>query len=88
MVYLNSFILIDLYSPSNVGNSTDDRVTERVTSDFQHAACNEQEEQKDSAQDHNDVHPHSLSVEKQKQCEKVLFYTKHKRTADRMRKLF
>ncbi len=49
-------------SPCYVGN-IHDRVAECVTSDLQHAARDEQKEQKRAAHDNDQVHPHALPVE-------------------------
>lgn len=50
--------------PGNVGNGVYDRGAERVTSNLQHAPCNEQKEQEDAAHAQGQVHPHTLPVER------------------------
>ena len=50
-------------SPGNVGNGLYDRVTERVASDLQHAARDEQEEQEGAAHGDDHVHPQALPAE-------------------------
>lgn len=52
-------------SPGNVVNGLNDGVAERVASDLQHAARDEQEEQEDAAHDYDHVHPHALPVDEQ-----------------------
>lgn len=49
--------------PGDVGNTLHDRVAERVASNLQHAARDEQEEQEGAAHRHDHVHPHALPVE-------------------------
>ena len=66
--------------PGNVVNSVHDWVAERVASDLQHAACDEQEEQEDAAHDHDQVHPHALPV-RDKETESNAEKEKRKRCA-------
>lgn len=49
--------------PGNVWNSLHNRLAERVPSNFQHAARDEQEEQEGAAQSHSHIHPYALPVE-------------------------
>lgn len=52
-----------LVSPGNIGNGLCNRGAERVASDLQHAACDEQEEQEGATYGHDQVHPQALPVE-------------------------
>lgn len=51
--------------PGDVGNDVHDRVAKPIAPDLQHTPRDEQEEQEDSAQTHDQVHPHALSVRRE-----------------------